>query len=371
MFHNYAISPATCHKVIGSVDASNGTTQKLNGLRSRLGAEGLQSNRGGRALFLALACCLALVASGCGSGSKSATSETLQVLPGIIDFGTVTVGQSIDDTVSVLNTGSVSVNIAQLSVAGQTFSVAGTGLPVSIPAGRTQTFKIGFTPVTAADYSGQVALIDASANQVGQVMLHGRGTVSTGTAAASPQLTLSTASLSFGSVTVNTPTTQPVTLTSTGTAPVTVNSAAISGAGFTIVGGTLPATLSPAQSITLQVQFLPTATGAAAGQLTISSNSTTGSTAAVALNGTGTAAPHEVDLYWTAPTNSTDAVAGYNIYRSTINGAFQLLNSSPDPQTAYIDSSVVSGATYNYIVKSVDYSGIESIASNQITDTIP
>ncbi len=50
-------------------------------------------------------------------------------------------------------------------------------------------------------------------------------------------MTVSAASLNFGSVTVNTATTQSLTLTSTGTSPVTVNSAAITGAGFTIVGG--------------------------------------------------------------------------------------------------------------------------------------
>src|SRR5207302_167503 len=72
----------------------------------------------------------------------------------------------------------------------------------------------------------------------------------TSTTAPSPQLTVSAASLSFGSVTVNTATTQSLTLTSTGTSPVTVNSAAITGAGFTIVGGTLPVTLNPTQLVT-------------------------------------------------------------------------------------------------------------------------
>ena len=91
---------------------------------------------------------------------------------------------------------------------------------------------------------------------------------------------MSTATLSFGSVTVNTATIQSLTLTSTGTAPVTVSSAAITGAGFTIVGGSLPVTLNPTQTVTLQVQFLPTATGSASGQITITSDSSTGSTAA-------------------------------------------------------------------------------------------
>src|SRR6202042_3062575 len=113
----------------------------------------------------------------------------------------------------------------------------------------------------------------------------------TGTTAPSPQLTVSATSLSFGSVTVNTGTTKSLTLSSTGTSPVTVNSASITGAGFTIVGGSLPVTLNPTQAMTLQVQFLPTATGSASGQITINSDSSTGSSAQVTLCGKSTGAP--------------------------------------------------------------------------------
>ncbi len=151
----------------------------------------------------------------------------------------------------------------------------------------------------------------------------------------------------------------------------TVNSAAITGAGFTIVGGSFPVTLNPTQTLTLQLQFKPTTAGALTGQITISSNSTSGSTAVVALSGTGTAVAHEVDLSWDAPASSPDPVAGYNIYRATGSGSFVRINSSPGSAIVYVDSTVTSGATYSYMVKSVDSSGVESVASNQITVTIP
>jgi fibronectin type 3 domain-containing protein len=111
--------------------------------------------------------------------------------------------------------------------------------------------------------------------------------------------------------------------------------------------------------------------GAATGQLTISSNSTTGSTAMVALTGTGTAVPHEVDLSWNAPTSSLDPVAGYNVYRATGSGSLVLLNSSPNTSVTYVDNAVVSGSSYSYLVKSVDSGGTESAASNEIVLTIP
>jgi fibronectin type 3 domain-containing protein len=125
------------------------------------------------------------------------------------------------------------------------------------------------------------------------------------------------------------------------------------------------------QTLTLQLQFDPTTAGALTGQITISSNSTSGSTAVVALSGTGTTVAHEVDLSWDAPTSSPDPVAGYNIYRATGAGSLALISSSPDAAVVYVDSTVVSGATYSYEVKSVDSSGVESVASNQITVTIP
>jgi fibronectin type 3 domain-containing protein len=123
--------------------------------------------------------------------------------------------------------------------------------------------------------------------------------------------------------------------------------------------------------VTLQLQFDPTTAGALTGQITITSNSTTGSTAVVALSGTGTGVAHEVDLSWNAPTSSPDPVAGYNVYRATGSGSFVLINSSPDATVAYADSTVVGGAVYSYQVTSVDSSGVESVPSNQVTVTVP
>ena len=130
-------------------------------------------------------------------------------------------------------------------------------------------------------------------------------------------------------------------------------------------------TLQPNQSTSLQVQFKPTAAGAATGALAISSNSSSGGTASVALSGTGMSVAHEVDLTWNAPSSSADPIAGYHVYRSVGSGALQLMNSSMVVQTAYVDTTVSSGTTYDYVVKSVDQNGVESTSSNQIAVTTP
>jgi hypothetical protein len=153
---------------------------------------------------------------------------------------------------------------------------------------------------------------------------------------------------------------------------VIVSSDKISGTGFSIVGGTLPVTLAPKQTVTLSVQFLPEAVGSATGSLIVDTNSTgSGGSFTIPLAGTGVSVVHSVDLSWDAPTDSPQPVTGYHIYRSTGGGSYSLINSGVDTQTSYVDNTVAASATYDYEVKSVDSSGVESISSNEVTLTVP
>jgi fibronectin type 3 domain-containing protein len=64
-------------------------------------------------------------------------------------------------------------------------------------------------------------------------------------------------------------------------------------------------------------------------------------------------------------------VVGYNMYRSTASGSFVMINTSPVALLSYVDTAVVSGTTYTYVVKSIDSSGLESVASNPASSTVP
>jgi fibronectin type 3 domain-containing protein len=85
-----------------------------------------------------------------------------------------------------------------------------------------------------------------------------------------------------------------------------------------------------------------------------------------------TAAPqqtHTVALSWTA---STSVVSGYNVYRSTMNGAgYVKINSTLVSLLAYTDTSVQNSTTYYYVTTAVDSTGVESGFSNQATAVIP
>jgi Abnormal spindle-like microcephaly-assoc'd, ASPM-SPD-2-Hydin len=136
-------------------------SSKRNGYPVRSGVKTLWLGGLGKALLFALACCLTIVVSGCGSGAIDPNAGGgVFVSPGSVNFGNVPVGQEVDSSVQVTNGGSSSVAVSQVNVSGQTFAlVGGANMPMSIPAGGSYTLKFGFTPSAAANYSGQATLM--------------------------------------------------------------------------------------------------------------------------------------------------------------------------------------------------------------------
>jgi hypothetical protein len=87
---------------------------------------------------------------------------------------------------------------------------------------------------------------------------------------------------------------------------------------------------------------------------------------------TAAAGPHQhaVTLTWNA---STSAVAGYNIYRSTVKGRdYVKINATlVKDRLSYKDEEVDSGKTYYYVTRSVDAKGKESSDSAEVLVTVP
>jgi hypothetical protein len=252
--------------------------------------------------------------------------------------------------------------------AGVTVALASSSGAVTVPNSVTVpggAVSAGFAAAAAAVTTNQAATLTATASGTTQPFVLQLN-------AAGAFLSVSQTTIAFGDVSLNALGTQTLTLASTGTLPVTVNTAVLTGAGFTMSGITLPVVLNPGQSVTLALEFVPSVAGAASGQLTISSNATTGGTMVIPVSGTG-AVPYEVNLTWAAPASSPDAVAGYNVYRS-LSGAlsYQLLNSGASlTATTFTDTTVEDGQAYVYYVTSVDGSGVESVPSNAFDVAIP
>jgi len=285
--------------------------------------------------------------------------------PSSVAFGNVVTGTNVSQPISISNGGNTTLTISQAIVAGTGFSTTGLTTPLTIQAGKSASFNAVFMPSSTTTVSGSISLSSNAPNSPLQINLTGTGV------AATKLLGVSTLSVNFGNVDVQSSSSQSVTLTNTGNSNVLVSSVTVTGTGFSMTGVSGGTTLTPGQNVVLSVKFAPTSTGAVAGSVAIASNATN-SPASFSLSGTGVAAtPHTVLVSWTA--SGTSNVTGYNVYRGTSSGTYSKITSSPVPATTYTDATVQSGQniTYYYVVTAVDSNGVESTGSNQATATVP
>jgi hypothetical protein len=183
-------------------------------------------------------------------------------------------------------------------------------------------------------------------------------------------ISLSTTALSFNGSSGNV-STQPLTITSTGQQSVTIQTLSFSNGVFSDSSVSLPATLSTGQSLTVKVSAKPQSTPQT-GTLTITS---TANDPTVSLRETAIGpkpAAHSVSLTWRAPSSSGDPVDSYQVERAASGSTqYSTIGTTAAASSAFTDTSVTSGQTYVYEVRSVDQSGRTSKPSNTITMTIP
>jgi hypothetical protein len=293
-----------------------------------------------------------------------APAPAIQLNPTAINFGNAVVGVNLSQVLIIKNTGTATLTISQVTATGSGFSVSGFSLPLNVSVGQQTTITVAFLPTVVGSASGNISIVSNAPTSPSSVSLSGNGI------AATFILSISPTSLSFGNVTTGTSSSaQSVIITNTGNSNVVISQITVSGAGYTLTGGSAPVTLTPLQTVSLSVQFGPTVAGTVSGNVSIVSNAT-GSPATVPLTGTGVSpVQHSVALAWNA---STSTVAGYNVYRGTVTGgAYAKINSSLVAALDYTDSTVQSGTTYYYVTTAVDSGGNESVFSNEVSAAIP
>ena len=237
-------------------------------------------------LLLVAIILVAGVVSGC-TGVVTATSgnAVIQLNPASVNFGNVTVGKTSSLTVTILNAGTASATVSQATVSNPQFKLSGITLPMTVAAGQSSTVTVSVTPTASGPISGTLSVLGDSGSAPVVVNL-------TATAVATnPQIAVSSATINFGSVTINTQATSNLTISNTGSADLTVSLISVNGTGFGATGITTPKVISAGQSATLSISFVPTTATASSGTLSITSNDPTNPTTTVALSGTGTAAP--------------------------------------------------------------------------------
>jgi hypothetical protein len=101
-------------------------------------------------------------------------------------------------------------------------------------------------------------------------------------------LAITPGAVSFGTVPIGQTSFTNVSLTNQGATPATVSQVSITGQPFTVVGANeLPVTVAAGDTYNFYVYFSPSSKGAASGQLTIASDSSSSATTSVNLSGTG------------------------------------------------------------------------------------
>ncbi len=212
------------------------------------------------------------------SGTGAAAAGQLSTATSSVSFGTVTVGSTGSQNVTV-TAASASVTINQANITGTGFSVSGLTLPATINAGASTTFSVRFAPTAAGTVNGSLSLVSNASNSPMNISLSATAAAASGTLNANPT------SVSFGTVNVGSTSTQNVTVTAA-TANVTINQANVTGTGFSVGGLTLPVTVNAGSSRTFTVSFAPTANGTASGSVSLVSNASNTPTT-ISLSGTG------------------------------------------------------------------------------------
>lgn len=221
--------------------------------------------------------------AGCGGGTGIANNQpgpgngngtnggTLSASASSLAFGSVTVGDSKTNSVTITNSGSDGddVTISQISVAGTGFSLSSSlTTPFTLAAGKTTTVGVTFSPKQSAGDSGDLTISSNAADSGDvQVGLSGTG-LTQGQIGASPT------TLNLGNVTVGTTGSGTITISnSVGGSNVTLSQIDVSGAGFSLTAvPTLPLSLAAGHTTTLGITFAAANVGAASGAVSVTSD---------------------------------------------------------------------------------------------------
>lgn len=332
-----------------------------------------------RRTFAARGCCLqfllvsfAWFVSGCASVPQSAAPGPLSVVPAVVDFNSVVIGQKNSQTVTLTNISASPVDLNSIHISGAGFLLSSAKHPVSLVPGGKATISVAFCPTSTASVAGALTITSANLKTPLKVALSGTGEK------ASPALQAAPASINFGTRATSSSNFQTVNLKNTGNVALKIQSLSLSNSAFSVSGVSPGVSLAPDQKLSFQVWFRPTTSGSwstsvsvfasslsSPVKLTLSGAATSNSTAQTPSN----AALHSVALDWNATASS---VAGYHVYRGQFSGGpYNRVDDSLITSVNYSDFAVQSGIRYFYVVTAVESDGDESAFSNEVSAEIP
>ena len=110
--------------------------------------------------------------TGAGTGT---TAGQLAVTPSSINFGSITIGTTQNQT-GTLSATSAPVTVSSLGVSGAQFSLSGISFPVTIAAGSSVSFQVTFAPQVSGTTSANATFASNASNSPAVESLTGSGT---------------------------------------------------------------------------------------------------------------------------------------------------------------------------------------------------
>jgi len=219
------------------------------------------------------------------SGTGLAPAPAVTLVPGSLDFGTVTQGSNASLNVSVTNSGTAPLHITTVVLGGANANDYNSSSPTcnsAVAVNSACTIIVTFTPLASGLRSATVTVTDDSPGSPQTIAVKGTG-VATG-----PGVTFSPAVPSFPTITQGTSGgAQTLTVTNSGTTSLHISSVVLGGpnsSDFNLANNCI-APVAPTVSCTLSLGFNPLAAGQRTANLTIADDAL-GSPQTISLNAT-------------------------------------------------------------------------------------
>ncbi|HXR96541.1 MAG TPA: choice-of-anchor D domain-containing protein [Terriglobales bacterium] len=187
-------------------------------------------------------------------------NQGLQLTPSFAIFGgQVVTTSSLAQTLTLTNTGTATVTLAPITTTGD---FQETDLcPATLAPGASCNLSVVFTPTALGNRAGSLSASDTSNLTSALATFNGQGTI--------PGLVASPSNLNFGTIDIgSTSLTQTVTLTNSGSAPVSVGSITVSG-DFAQTNTCNAGPIAPGGLCIISVSMSPTTTGTRTGTVQI------------------------------------------------------------------------------------------------------
>ena len=206
------------------------------------------------------------------SGTGVAPGPAVTLIPGSLNFGTITQGTSAPLNVSVTNAGTATLNISSVTLGGANpgdFSSSSASCMSPIAVNSSCTIAVTFTPQASGLRSATLLISDDAPGSPQTVSLDGTGAASGTT----PAITFSPAAISFSSTTQGASSAaQTLTVSNSGNATLHVSSLSLAGPNaseFTFANN-CTAPVAPASSCNISLIFSPLGVGQRAANLMVS-----------------------------------------------------------------------------------------------------